>query len=176
MPWGAIVGGAIGALGSWLGGREQAKAADRSAEVQREMYQQTRQDLGPYRDIGPKALDPLFQTAMGAAQFDENHPVWKAIMRSGAARGKLGSGSTLQALADYYGTTYQPQRFNQLFDITRLGQNAAAQTGTLGASAASGIGNALIGAGNARAGGLVGAGNAISDSIGQYYYLKSLGG
>lgn len=171
----AIAGGLIGAAGSYFGGREQAQSADRSAEVQRQMYEQTREDLGPYREFGQQALNPLFETAMGAAQFDENHPVWKSIMRSRAAGGVLGSGGTLQSLADYYGTTYQPQRFSQLYNLASLGQNAAAQTGTAAMQAGQGIGNAYIGAGNAMAGAYMGIGNAANNALGQYYYMNRRG-
>lgn len=176
MATGAAIAGGLGAVGSYFGSREQAQAADESAQVQREMYQQTREDLGPYREFGQQALNPLFETAMGAAQFDENHPVWKAINRSRAAQGVLGSGGTLQSLADYYGTTYQPQRFAQLYDIAGMGQNAAAQTGVAGSSAAANIGNSLMASGDARATGIAGIGNSFQNALGQYYYLQGLQG
>ncbi len=61
----AILGGSIlGAGGSYLAAREQSKSADRATELQKQMYQQTRADLAPYRETGGLALSDL-ATRMG---------------------------------------------------------------------------------------------------------------
>lgn len=86
--------------------------------------------------------------------------------------------------------TYGDQ-VNRLMSAVGMGQNAAAQTGTLSSNAASGASNALIGgsqaygqgiigAANASAGGTVGAANAISSGLGSlgnaYLTSQILGG
>lgn len=173
----AILGAAgIGAAGSFFGGREQARGAEASADVQRQMYEQTREDLEPYREFGQQALNPLMQTAMSAGTFGPGHPAYQSIMKSRAATGALGSGGTLTALSDYWSTVYQPQRFNQLYNIASLGQNAAAQTGTAAMQAGANIGNSLMAAGAAQGAGLVGIGNAAQNALGNYYYMNRLSG
>lgn len=61
MSAGAGIAGAaaIGAVGSIVGGNEQARGAEKAADTQLDMYNQTRADLEPYREIGYQALDVL---------------------------------------------------------------------------------------------------------------------
>ena len=49
----------IGAAGSLLAGDEQSDAARKASDTQLEMYERTRADLAPYRDVGYAALDVL---------------------------------------------------------------------------------------------------------------------
>lgn len=64
MPWGAIIGGALGGLGSILGADKSADAAEDAAAVQWNMYRQNRNDLAPYREVGNSALN-AYARAMG---------------------------------------------------------------------------------------------------------------
>ena len=65
MVWQVIVGAAISAISSIASGRAQAGAVDdasrRSTDVTLQMYNQSRADLGPYRQAGYAALDQLSQ-------------------------------------------------------------------------------------------------------------------
>lgn len=70
MPWGAIVGGLIGAAGSIIGGNKAADAAEDAAGVQWNMYTQNRQDLAPYREVGNSALN-AYARAMGLPGYGE---------------------------------------------------------------------------------------------------------
>lgn len=63
-PLTTMVGGTLGSAA--IGANSASKAADASVEaaneaarVQREMYQQTREDLAPYRDLGLGSIDDL---------------------------------------------------------------------------------------------------------------------
>ena len=56
---GAIGGAIIGASGAKKAASAQAEAADRSAEVQREIFEQSRADLAPFREVGTQALFAL---------------------------------------------------------------------------------------------------------------------
>lgn len=144
---GAIIaaGTVVGSVGSSVVAAEsakkaagaQARAAERAAEVQlqaqreaitaqREMFDITREDLAPYREIGTGALQQLRSlTVPGrylAQEFDysaedfEADPGYqfrlsegmKALERSAAARGTLLSG-------------------RQIKDITRFGQDLASE-------------------------------------------------
>lgn len=73
--------------------------------------------------------------------------------------------------------TQQQNTYNKLLGVAQLGENAAAQTGSMGTQTAGQIGNNLIGAGNASAAASMATGNAISggvNNIAQYYALKSI--
>lgn len=56
---GAIAGGAMGASGARDAGRVQADSANRAADIQRAMYDQTRTDLAPFRAMGPAGMQML---------------------------------------------------------------------------------------------------------------------
>ncbi len=63
MPWimaGAIVGSAlIGGAGAYAGGQAQAGAANNAAQLSNQQFQQTRQDLAPWRQAGVGALGQI---------------------------------------------------------------------------------------------------------------------
>lgn len=64
MPTGAIIGaGVLGAGASVYSGKKaadaSAKGAKQSADVQRYMYDTTREDTAPYREVGASALNQL---------------------------------------------------------------------------------------------------------------------
>lgn len=67
--------------------------------------------------------------------------------------------------------------YNRLSDTAKIGENAAAQTGSIGATLTNQAGNALIAAGNDQAAGIQGIGNSISGNInsGVQNYLKYQG-
>lgn len=71
MPVAAIVGigsALIGASSANKAAKAQSKAADQQMQLQREMFDQTREDLGGYRDAGGLALDALmYEMGLGAA-------------------------------------------------------------------------------------------------------------
>lgn len=106
----------------------------------------------------------------------------KGLASSGAA--EKGAGQYATGLADStyldqlkaYISQYQAglagksQTFNQLSNLTSLGEDAGAKTGAVGGQAAQGIANLDAGIGNANAAGTVGTANALSGSLG------SLGG
>lgn len=56
---GSIIGGAMGADASSDAARAQQRAADRATEEQRRQYDQTREDMAPWRDTGGAALNRL---------------------------------------------------------------------------------------------------------------------
>lgn len=196
MTWGmtavagaSLVSGYMGAKGAKDAASIQAGAADRAAQMEREMYDISREDLAPYRETGYTALKdidklrPLLTAQFGEDQFQQY------LDPSMAFRQKLGeqstarmanvgggalSGNTLRALTDYgqglasteYGNAFerfQNERtniYNTLANIAGMGQGAV----NTGVNAAQNFGQQMTGlttgAGAAQAAGVVGAANA----------------
>ncbi len=161
----------------------QAAAAQQAGQIQERQYQQTREDLAPWRTVGEQALyqyaDLLGIPAPGAegpvtpdySAFTESPGYQfrlaegqKAIERSQAARGLLGSGQTLKAITEY-GQNIASQEYgnymNRLSGLAGVGQATTVQTGQFGASAAAQTGGAIEAAGRARASGYLGTGQAL---------------
>lgn len=182
----AVVGaGALGAGATMFGASKaasaQTKAAAIAAAQQKAMYDQTRADLGPYREYGGNAMQALQDTqgywgspiVMDQAAVEQTPGYQftlkqglKAVQNAASARGLGVSGAALRGAADYTtglaNKTYMDQFnleninrgnvYNRLMGIGTLGQNAAAQTGAAGANAANNISQAYTNAGNAQAG------------------------
>lgn len=118
--------------------------------------------------------DPGYQFRLDQGQ--------QGIQNTAAARGSLMSGATLKALdrfnqdtaSNEYGNAYQrftndqSNQFNRLSALAGMGQNAAAQTGSMGTQVGNSIAQNTMGAGNALAGGTVGGANAINSGLGTY--------
>jgi hypothetical protein len=129
MSWvaAAIGGGAlIGAGASYLGSKDQSKAAkdaaksqqkgsDKATEAQLEMYYQSREDLAPWREAGGRSLKDLerVQGTYEGAIMDPNQYMespaynWlqeqgiKAMDRGASAAGTRGSGGHSKDLIQY---------------------------------------------------------------------------
>jgi hypothetical protein len=94
----------------------------------------------------------------------------KALERSAAARGTLLTGGTLKGLERYaqdYASGEYDKRVGQLFNLSSLGQNAAAGVGNAGSAYANNAGDLMTQIGNAQASGRVGSANAYTDAINQ---------
>lgn len=183
----ALVGGAvIGSKSAKKAGKVQARAAtqasadiNRSAEIaaasqleaarigsatQLRMFEQSREDIAPWRQTGARALAQLesmfispgginTQTPGFAANFTESPGYQfrlgegvRALDRSASARGRLGSGGHQRALIRY-GQGVASNEFgqyvdrfntyaNRLSNLAGVGQASAVQTGQLGQQAA----------------------------------------
>lgn len=191
MPWGvaaaagaSIVGGLISGGSAQSAADTQAASAKYAADIQKQQFDATQQNLQPYMGAGTNALNYL-QGALGIGpggngqvnpNFFRQSPGYNfqfqqgmnAIQNSAANRGGVTSGNTLKAL-NQFGQGVADQSFQQylanLQGLTGAGQNAAANLGGFGQAAATNIGNAAIGAGNAGAAGIMGAGNAYSGAV-----------
>jgi hypothetical protein len=198
MPWmtALAIGGSalLGASASKSAASTQAAAADRAAELQNAQFQQTREDLAPYRAAGQTALNALTPLAtnyqkFGMDQFQQD-PGYafrlsegqKSLDRQAAARGGLISGGALKA-AQRYGqemgsqeytnafNRYQLERnaqLNPLQSLAGVGQTTATQLGQFGATNAANVGNLMTGGAAASAAGQVGAANALTGGLGTY--------
>jgi hypothetical protein len=191
MPVGAIVGSAVvGAGASIASGNKAAKAqtraAQQSADIQRQQYEQTRADLTPFRDMGTTAMG-RYSDLLGMRGPDSYQAALQgytqspflariigdtvgAVDASRAARGGLFSGGTAQEIGDRAGQLYLGDFNNYLSRLGGLadtGQSAAAQIGSFGANATAGQANAYQAAGAARAQNAINTGNSINNALSQ---------
>ena len=191
---GSLVGGLLGASGSESAANAQTQAANNALAQQTAQYQQTRQDLLPYNTTGQGAASTLtsqlpnqtsaFKTTMDSLAATPGYQFTmqqgqQAVSNSNAAKGLGISGAALRGAADYAtglaDNTYMNQfnidqanktnAYNKLLGTAQLGENAAAQTGSLGQQAAQNSSNLITGAGNAQAAGDVGTTNALTGAI-----------
>ncbi len=196
----AIIGSAVIGAGATLYGASkaadaQSSAADKTAATSMGMYNKTREDLNPYRQLGidtskelqqqmpfltsPIEMDQATLEKTPGYQFTKQQGL-KAVQNSAAARGLGVSGAALKGasafttgLADQ---TYQTQfnleninrsnAYNRLKGLVDLGENAAAQTGNAGTAAANTTSQAYIGAGDAQAAAYNKGGSAVAKAAG----------
>lgn len=167
MPWGvaaAIGGAAVSAYGANRAAKKANQGAQAGADAQLNMFNQSRDDLSPYRDLGTNYAIPGLQnfvsqggldaptaanvTSMPGYQFGLDQGV-KGIENSALARGGLLSGNSMRAISqfgqDYANSQwdkYQARNTNTLNNwlaLTNVGQNSASGS----ASNAMNTGNAL---------------------------------
>lgn len=184
MALGAIVGGALGFLGSRSAGRAQERAADASTALRREIYGETTGRLQPYATAGSDALNRLTGLLGVNGDFEMSPAAMfaltegrDAIEAGAAARGGLYSGRSMEALERLRSGLAAQDRDNQvnrLFDLAGMGQSAAAGQGTAGINFARSAGDNILQAGNAQAASIMAGVNAINDGIGNYYGYNAL--
>lgn len=176
--------------------KTQADAAEKAIQIQKDMFDQVRSDLDPYRTAGSDALAQLMagmgqdgqfmKTYSGQDIYDDPSYQFRvnqgnnAIQGSAAAQGSLLSGATLKALQNYgqesasqeYQNAYnrfnadQTNQYNRLSNLVGIGQNAAAQTGNAGTQTAQAIANNTMQGANSQAAGTIAAGNSVANGFG----------
>jgi len=191
----AILGSSL--LGSRASSRAadtQAAAADRAAEVQREIFERQVELGKPYREAGELALNKLIPlateyTPFGMEQFQADPGYGfrlsegqKALERSAAARGGLLSGGTGKALTRYgqemgsqeYQNAfnrYQAERqarLNPLQSLANVGQTSSQQLAGQAGQFGSNMAEAIGAGGQARASGYIGTANTLGGGLNQY--------
>lgn len=187
---GAIVGGALGLIGSSRAASAQRDASAQQVALQREIFDQQNANLEPFRLAGDTALNRLLPLLGLAEQGSDFQPLTMsessrfmlnegrdAIESGAAARGGLFSGSTAKGLEDYrrnVAVTDRDNQLNRLFSMLQVGQNAAAGQGAAGTNFANSASQAIGAAGNARSAGIIGGVNAVNDAIGNYYGYQQM--
>ena len=193
----AMVGAAaVGAAGSAYASKQSGKAAktqaasaDQASAIQQANFEQTREDLMPYKQAGDTSLNQLMGQMTPDGYFNQTYtgqdiysdPSYQfrlqqgqdAIQSSAAAKGGLLTGATLKALQNYgqesasqeYSNAYnrfnadQTNRYNRLSNLVGIGQNAAAQVGNAGAQTAQAVANNTMAGANSIAAGQVASAN-----------------
>ena len=190
----AIIGSSLlGSSAASKAAREQAAAADRATQLQREQFDRQVELQAPFRDVGVRALPELEAASrytpfgMGEFQADPGYAFrlsegQKALDRQAAARGGLISGGALKA-AQRYGqemgsqeytnafNRYQTERqarLNPLQSLAGMAQTSTGQLGQAGQTMATNVGEAGAAAAQARASGYMGTANALTQGLGQY--------
>lgn len=190
----AAVGAATSVYAANKAASAQKDAAQTAANTSLSMYNTTRGDLAPFRNIGntaannltnkldfltsPITMDQATLEQTPGYQFNKTQGL-KAVQNSAAARGLGVSGAALKGAATFAtglaDSTYQNQfaneninrtnAYNRLKGLVDTGETAAAGGGALGANAANTAANAQIGAGNAQAAAYNASGQAISGGV-----------
>lgn len=166
--------------------KTSAQASDRATQITWDMYNQSRNDLSPYRQTGVDALGQMAKLygipqygsdgkqVAGSSQADysgfTDSPDYKFAFDEGSravnaglsARGLGNSGRAMKELTRY-GQGMASQQLgnyvNRLAAMAGVGQTATNQTGALGASAAQSAGQTTQAAGDARASGYMARAN-----------------
>jgi hypothetical protein len=175
--------------------RTQADAATAAAANERAMYEQSREDLAPYREQGYVALKdiermkPFLTAQFGPQQFAQyldpsmafrQRLGTQATERLANIGGGAISGNTLRALTDYgqnlasteYGNAFnrfQTERgniYNTLANIAGMGQNAVNTGVNATQNLAAQMTGLTTGSAAAQAAGTVGASNAYAGALG----------
>jgi len=202
MTWGAaalvggsaLVSGYMGSRASKQAGQLTADATRYAADIEKEMYDITREDLAPFRETGYAALkdiakfQPLFQSQFGPDQFQQyldpsmNFRMklgQQATERLGNVSGGAVSGNTLRSLQEFgqnlasteYGNAFnrfQTDRgniYNMLSNQAGLGQNAVNTGVAANQATAQNLGSLAVGGAQAQGAGIVGAANAWSNAL-----------
>jgi len=197
MSWVAVAVAGAGLIGSKMAADAQEGAAEQSAATQRYMYDTSREDMAPYREVGESAINQMRdlqglgvpgsrETAMNQFyqdpgyqfRFDEGQ---RALENSALARGQGLSGNTGRALVGYgqgVASNEYGNYWNRLAGLSGTGQTATNQLGGFGMNAARGIGNANIAAGQARGSGYIGMANAVGSGLNNWAGMQgwNLGG
>jgi hypothetical protein len=148
----------------------QTQAGLSAIEASERAAERVREDLSPFREAGVSRLPILQQAIDDPSQRVLNNPFFQALaaeqeqrlMASQSARGKLGSGETDDALTRQLlllGNQFAQQDIGNIRDLVAMGQNAAAQTGTVTERAGAREAELLTQIGNVQGAGIVGKAN-----------------
>lgn len=184
---GSVASGVIGSSAASSAADSQAQAAANAQQIQVDMYNQTRSDLAPYRQVGADAQyayegllgigTPGAAGASGMQAALEQTPGYQFQMQQGlqalqsqySSQGLGLSGAQIKGAQNYAqgvaSSNYQTILGNYAGALG-IGENASAQTGTAGTYAANGAASAATQVGAANAAGTVGSANAITGGIG----------
>jgi len=190
-----LVGSSMQARAARKAADTQAAAADRAMAQELAMYEQSREDLAPYRELGYTALGdiesriPYFTSQFGdeqLAQYLDPSMAFRqrlgtqATERLANVGGGALSGNTLRALNEFgqnlasteYGNAFnrfQTERgniYNTLANIAGMGQQSVNTGVQAGQNLAAQQTGLLTGQAAAQAAGGVGAANAYSGALG----------
>lgn len=176
MGGASILGGVLGGKGAKKAANAQVDAANKALDLQKQMYDQSRADLAPWRDAGGQAIAGGLAMLMPGYDY-KTSPGYdfrygeglRAVDSGAAAKGQLMSGGTMKdemRFADGLASADYNDQFNRMMAVASGGQQAA----TTGANAAQGYANSassLYGnIGQAKASGYAGQNAAIQGTLG----------
>ncbi len=153
----------------------QIQSADRAIAFQKESRDIARNDLMPYADLGKRnvsGLESLINDPNAQLKYVQENPFFKALtdqttqtlLNNTAAKGKVGSGGTAEALQNslmLLGNNLVQQQISNKQNLVSMGQNAAVGQGNITMNSGNSIADLYTQQGNARAAGIVGGSNAV---------------
>lgn len=184
MLMGSLGSSALGAVGSYFGGQDQAKAAGNALQLQQQMWQQNSANLNPWIQTGQGAdytLASLYGLNGQKPNYSSfyNSPDYNFAFQQGnqattnllAAKGNLLSGGGLAALTKF-GQGLASQQYQnyvgRLMGISGQGEQAAASLAQDSNQASNGMANSLYGQGTANASGLMGIANSLGGGVNSF--------
>ena len=190
-----IGSGIMGSKAAKQAAQTQADATRYAADIQQQMYEQGREDLGPYREQGYAALKDIqglkpyltqqFATPQDLAPYLDPSMAFRMKYGTQATerlanvgQGAL-SGNTLRGLQEFgqglasteYANAFnraQTERsniYNTLANIAGMGQGSVNTGVGIGQNTAQNLGTLAVGGAQAQAAGTIGASNAWSNAL-----------
>ena len=179
-----VVGAVVQSESSKSSSRRQARGNNNAIAEQRAAREQMVELLAPFRELGVDSMEELRELLFNpTAGLDEINPIvsilrdqgFESIQESAAAGGRLGAGGTLKDLTQFNSdltTTVIPQlqnqRFNQLFNVVSMGQNAAAGQGTGILNTANNISNLQSDIGRIKGDEAINQSNIFTNALGNF--------
>jgi len=182
-----VVGSVIQSRSASSASRRQQAGDNAAIDEQRAAREQFTELLAPFREFGLESMEGLRELLFNPeAGLEQIAPVvdflrregFEDIQESAAAGGRLGAGGTLKDLTQFNTDLtstiipqLQNQRFNQLFNVLSLGQNAAAGTGTGILNTANNISGFQSNIGRTRGDESINRSNALTTGISNFAQL-----
>ncbi len=156
----------------------QAAAGDRSIAATRESEAQAREDLSTFREAGQREegnINRLLNDPQAQKDFITNNPFFTAladdaqrrIFQNKAAKGKIGSGGTAEALQNsilLLGEDLLSRDISRRGEVANRGANAAARSANVSVGAGRDVAETTTQIGNVQAAGQVGVADAITEA------------
>lgn len=186
MAGGSVLGGILGGKGAKKAAKAQVQVAREGLALQKQMFEQGRADLAPWREAGGQAigqglamLQPGYDYTASPGydwRFNEGQ---RAVEGSAASKGLLMSGGNLKDLTRFgqglAAADYNDQ-FNRTMAVASGGQQAATNSANFGQNYANSATNTLGNIGQAKASGYAGVNQAIQGTLGNLMTLYGMGG
>jgi len=183
MGGAALAGGAMSANATKKGAKAQRAGQAEASALQRDMFEQSRNDMTPWREVGGASLaETANMLGLGEQPYDyseltktpnylfQQQEGMKGIDRAMAKSGMNGSGQQLKAISEFNnnlaGNTFNT-RLQQLAQLAGVGQNASQWTGNAGMNTAANMGNLAVASGQSQADKYVNQANAFNNTINQ---------
>lgn len=191
MGW---VGPVLGIASAVIGGNSAKKAADKQAKAAqagldwtKQVYRDAQGNFSPYLGLGQQGVSGLSALLGGDYSGFYNSPDYVAAREamtqslddSAAARGRLYSGGHSADLSKYQGNLaaqYLGNYRNSLMGIANMGQNSAAQLGSIGNQNAAQVTQGYGALGQAQAGAQAANGAMWGNALSSLGTLASLYG
>ena len=179
----SLLGGVFGSKASKSAAQTAAASGDAATEAQLAMYEQSREDLAPWRKAGTSGLNTLasmLEAGPGEFTASEGYD-WRlgqglqGIQRAASAGGALRSGAHLKAANDYAQNMATEEYDNFLRrwyeslapyqSLANLGQTTGTQLGANALNTGQMVGQNIMESGQARAAGQMGSANSLIGNL-----------